>query len=94
MQFKSNLLIDVQCIKGIDQMCMCVYKIPTSNNSNRDNNRQFYITTSGDEKNQIPLKNYHICYFKKWDSASHLYIMINHAECFILFLCEVEAIAT
>ena len=94
MQFRSNLLIDVQFIEDIDQMCMWVYEIDTANKSSRDNNTQFYITTSGDEKNQILLKNYHICYFKRWNSVSYFYIMINHAECFILFLCEVEAVAT
>ena len=35
---------------------MCVYEIDTANKSNRDNNTQFYITTSGDEKNKILLK--------------------------------------
>ena len=56
MPFRSNLLIDVQFIEDIDQMCMCVYEIDTANKSNRDNNTQFYITTSGDKKNKILLK--------------------------------------
>ena len=61
VQFRSNLLIDVQFIEDIDQMCMCVDEIDTANKLNRDNNTQFYITTSGDKKNIILLKNYHIC---------------------------------